>query len=229
VDTDLALRLSIGLVISAVLGGLIGAERELHAHPAGMRTHLLVAVGCTLFTQISIYGFVSDPALPGIGNVDPSRVAAQIVTGIGFLGGGVILRESVGITGTTTAATIWITAAMGMAVGAGRAGAGLGLAAFIRGTLVVLHALEERAVMALPPTTLALAFRPDHGKTRIRIERMLVEFDARYELREREPRSADMAHARLTFRLPSRHARELLAQLAALPEVHEIQELPRHA
>ena len=63
-DADLTLRLTIGLLIAAVLGGVIGAERELHAHPAGMRTHLLVAVGCTLFTQLSIYGFVTDPAVP---------------------------------------------------------------------------------------------------------------------------------------------------------------------
>lgn len=208
-------------IVAAVCGAIIGAERERREKPAGLRTLVLVCLGSAVFTMIS-FAFTTTTG-------DSGRVAAQIVTGIGFLGGGVILRESAGITGTTTAATIWTTAAMGVVVGAGRAGAGLGLAILVRGTLVVLHLLEERAIMALPPRTLALTFHPDHGKTRIRIEQMLVEFDARYELREREPGSADVVHARLVFRLPNRHAHELLAQLALLPEVHEIHEQSRRA
>jgi putative Mg2+ transporter-C (MgtC) family protein len=106
---DIALR----LLLAAVLGAVIGFEREIHDHPAGMRTHLLVALGSAIFTVVSIYGF-GDPAV-----ADPSRVAAQIVTGIGFLGAGAIIKYGTSVRGLTTAASLWATAAVGMAVGAG--------------------------------------------------------------------------------------------------------------
>ena len=96
----------------------IGYEREIHDHPAGMRTHLLVSLGSAAFTVISIYGFTNT----GIANeapTDPSRVAAQIVTGIGFLGAGAIIKYGTSVRGLTTAASLWVTAAVGMAVGAG--------------------------------------------------------------------------------------------------------------
>jgi len=115
VDLTLDVRLAIALVVAAVLGGLIGAERDLHAHPAGTRTHLLVCVGCALFTELSIYGFLGGPA--GTAPVDPSRVAAQILTGIGFLGAGAILKYGTAVRGLTTAASLWATAAIGIAAG----------------------------------------------------------------------------------------------------------------
>jgi putative Mg2+ transporter-C (MgtC) family protein len=107
-DVGYALR----LLLAAFLGAAIGLEREIHAHPAGMRTHLLVALGSAGFTILSISAF---PA-PG---ADPARVAAQIVTGIGFLGAGAILKEGLSIHGLTTAASLWVAAALGMAAGAG--------------------------------------------------------------------------------------------------------------
>jgi putative Mg2+ transporter-C (MgtC) family protein len=100
------------LLLAAALGAAIGLEREIHDHPAGMRTHLLVALGSAAFTVLSITAF---PA-PG---ADPARVAAQIVTGIGFLGAGAILKEGLSIHGLTTAASLWVAAALGMAAGAG--------------------------------------------------------------------------------------------------------------
>jgi putative Mg2+ transporter-C (MgtC) family protein len=118
VDVTLQLDLSARLVVAAVLGAIIGFEREIHDHPAGMRTHLLVALGSALFTVISIFGFVGVLA-PGEGSpVDPSRVAAQIVTGVGFLGAGAILKYGTSIRGLTTAASMWTAAAIGMAAGA---------------------------------------------------------------------------------------------------------------
>ena len=107
-DLGYALR----LLLAAFLGATVGLEREIHDHPAGMRTHLLVALGSAGFTVLSIAAF---PA-PGS---DPARVAAQIVTGIGFLGAGAILKEGVSIHGLTTAASLWVVAAVGMADGAG--------------------------------------------------------------------------------------------------------------
>jgi putative Mg2+ transporter-C (MgtC) family protein len=106
--------LSLRLLLAAALGALIGVEREIHGHPAGMRTHLLVALGSAIFTVLSIYGF-GDPTQAG---VDPSRIAAQIVSGIGFLGAGAILKEGATIRGLTTAASLWATAAVGLAAGA---------------------------------------------------------------------------------------------------------------
>jgi putative Mg2+ transporter-C (MgtC) family protein len=111
---DVAVR----LFIAALLGAAIGLERELHDHPAGMRTHLLVALGSALFTVISIFGFVGVLGAGQSTPVDPSRVAAQVVTGIGFLGAGAILKFGTTVRGLTTAASLWTAAAIGMAAGA---------------------------------------------------------------------------------------------------------------
>lgn len=102
------------LVLAAFLGGLIGLERERGHRPAGLRTFMLVSVGSALFTILSIYAF---PTLSGIR--DTARVAAQIVAGIGFLGAGTVWRAQNAVKGLTTAAGLWVAAAIGMAVGAG--------------------------------------------------------------------------------------------------------------
>ena len=108
------------LALAAVLGGAIGFEREYREREAGLRTHLLVCVGSALFTIISAYGF-HDFLTSGdqVVRADPTRIAAQIVTGIGFLGAGAIIRQGLSIRGLTTAATLWVAAAIGMAAGAG--------------------------------------------------------------------------------------------------------------
>jgi putative Mg2+ transporter-C (MgtC) family protein len=113
-ELDVAAR----LLVAALLGAAIGLERELHDHPAGMRTHLLVALGSALFTVISIFGFVGALDARQSTPVDPSRVAAQVVTGIGFLGAGAILKFGTTVRGLTTAASLWTAAAIGMAAGA---------------------------------------------------------------------------------------------------------------
>jgi len=121
IDVSLQLDLAVRMLIAAVLGAAIGFEREIHEHPAGMRTHLLVALGSAIFTLLSIFGFGVSAGSSGGGspNVDPTRIAAQIVSGIGFLGAGAILKYGTSIRGLTTAASLWATAAVGMAVGAG--------------------------------------------------------------------------------------------------------------
>lgn len=103
------------LFLAAVLGGLIGLEREWRGRDAGLRTNALVAMGSCLFTILSIYGF----PLGGSASQDSARVAAQIVTGVGFLGAGALIQRRRHTKGMTTAATIWLVAAMGMAVGVG--------------------------------------------------------------------------------------------------------------
>jgi putative Mg2+ transporter-C (MgtC) family protein len=108
------------LAVAALLGGAIGLERELDEKAAGLRTHILVAVGSALFTLVSAYGFHDFLTHGGaVVRADPSRIAAQIVTGIGFLGAGVIFRQGLTVRGLTTAASLWVVAAVGMAAGAG--------------------------------------------------------------------------------------------------------------
>ena len=128
VQLELIGRLSIALV----LGAAIGFEREMDRQPAGFRTHALVALGAALFTIISAYGF-SGPL------VDPTRIAAQIVTGIGFLGAGTILHHRGSIRGLTTAASLWSAAAVGMAAGAGM----LAIAAVGTALIVIVLSLLE--------------------------------------------------------------------------------------
>lgn len=105
IEIELILR----LIVSLLLGGLIGLERELRDKPAGLRTHMLVSIGACLYTLVSIYTF----------NLDPARVAAGIVTGIGFIGAGTIIGAGGHIRGITTAASLWVVASIGLAVGAG--------------------------------------------------------------------------------------------------------------
>ena len=137
------LDLAIRIVIAAALGAVVGAEREIHNHPAGIRTHMLVALGSGLFTVLSIFGF------GGVANgsselIDPTRIAAQIVSGIGFLGAGAILKDGVVIRGLTTAASLWATAAVGMAAGAGEYVLAIVSAVVIVVSLWPINALAER-------------------------------------------------------------------------------------
>ncbi|MEO5986813.1 MAG: MgtC/SapB family protein [Candidatus Limnocylindria bacterium] len=106
------LELTARLVVALVLGAVIGWERELQRMPAGFRTHALVALGAAIFTVVGAYAFTGS-------NSDPTRVAAQIVSGIGFLGGGAILHYGGTVRGLTTAASLWAVAGVGMAAGAG--------------------------------------------------------------------------------------------------------------
>lgn len=136
-DFNLQFELAARLVVSAILGAAIGVEREYHGHPAGMRTHLLVSVGAAAFTILSIEAFKG----PG---ADPARIAAQIVTGIGFLGAGAILKDAGAIRGLTTAASLWAVAAVGMAAGAAAWGVAIATTLIVIASLWPLHAIERR-------------------------------------------------------------------------------------
>jgi putative Mg2+ transporter-C (MgtC) family protein len=128
---DLTLR----LLAAAGLGALIGLEREYRRKPAGLRTNMLIALGSALFTIVSL------ELVDAGGSGD--RVAAQIVTGIGFLGGGAILRHGDNVQGMTTAATIWVNAAIGMAAGAGALSLAAGATAVALVVLVLLPPIER--------------------------------------------------------------------------------------
>jgi putative Mg2+ transporter-C (MgtC) family protein len=131
-DVELVTR----LLTAALLGGVLGFERELRHKSAGLRTNILIAIGSTLFTLMS---FELSAGVPG---ADPARLAAQIVTGIGFLGAGAIIRRDGGVQGLTTAATIWVNAAIGVAVGGGEYHLAFLATAVTVAVLLVLEPLE---------------------------------------------------------------------------------------
>jgi putative Mg2+ transporter-C (MgtC) family protein len=132
------------LLLATVLGGAIGLEREMAGKPAGLRTNILICVGAALFTQLSVdvaqIGYAADGRPYG----DTSRIAAQIVSGIGFLGAGAILHGEGAVVGLTTAATVWVVAAIGTAVGAGAFIDATGGTALIMLVLVGLRPFEQR-------------------------------------------------------------------------------------
>ncbi|CAK7066878.1 MgtC/SapB family protein [Tissierella carlieri] len=123
------------LLLSAIIGGFIGTEREVNNRPAGLRTHILVTLGSTLVMLVSIDGFQS---------ADPSRLAAQVVSGIGFLGAGTIMRTGNNISGLTTAASLWVCAGIGLAVGAGYYLGAIVTTAIVLATLMSLGIFEKR-------------------------------------------------------------------------------------
>ncbi len=145
-------EVAIRLLITAVLCGVIGFERETRDQSAGFRTHILLGLGAALFTLVSAYGFTAftEAALQSGGRgiqFDPTRIAAQIVTGIGFLGAGAIIRQGMDVRGLTTAASLWAAAAIGMAVGAGYY---FGAAATTIIVIVALYVLREVRNRLLP-------------------------------------------------------------------------------
>ena len=144
------------LVVAAGLGGAVGLEREYREREAGFRTHMLVAVGSALFTIASAYGFheflVSGDAVV---RADPTRIAAQIVTGIGFLGAGAIIRQGLAVRGLTTAATLWVVAAIGLTTGAGYYSAAV---------ITTLIALVSLWPLRIASHVVMVRFRPESGR-----------------------------------------------------------------
>ncbi len=142
------------LVLAIAFGGLIGLERESHKRPAGFRTHILVCVGSTLVMMISQYAFMAAGLPEGTAQYDPGRIAAQVVSGIGFLGAGTILREGATIKGLTTAASLWVVAGIGLAVGSGLYLAAAATTALVVMVLVVLDRFERRFIYSKRDTLL---------------------------------------------------------------------------
>jgi len=138
-DIEIILR----LLLAAVLGGLIGAERERMQRGAGLRTHALVSTSSALVMAVSMYGFMQVIS-PGRIVVDPSRIAAQVISGIGFLGAGIIIFRKNAVRGLTTAASIWAVAAIGLAVGSGLYTISIGATAILSFILTALKQLEKR-------------------------------------------------------------------------------------
>ena len=200
--------------VAVLCGAIVGAEREKKEKPAGLRTLVLVCLGSATFTMIS-FAFTTTTG-------DSGRVAAQIVTGIGFLGAGVILHGAGSVTGTTTAATVWMTAATGMTVGAGYAIAGIGLSLLTRAALTGIFWWESHTIEEGRAADVELVFDPDHGKTRIRIEKILEDFHLTHGVGDSQTTPDGSVRMRFSYHLPQRQRREFLHKLAELPAVRDI-------
>ncbi len=208
------------LALAAVLGGAIGFERELREREAGLRTHLLVCLGSALFTIVSAYGF-HDFLTSGdqVIRADPTRIAAQIVTGIGFLGAGAIIRQGLSVRGLTTAATLWVAAAIGIAAGAGY------YSGAVLGTVVTLIALWPLRIAAfhvferLRPEERSIVVQLRHGTRAAELLDILEEKHARVEHFQLEDEH-DRRIVTMTLDTPSE---KLLAEVADLDFVQGVE------
>ncbi|WP_285116159.1 MgtC/SapB family protein [Leifsonia sp. fls2-241-R2A-40a] len=202
------------LLLAFVLSAVIGVERERRLKSAGLRTHILVGLGSALFTLVSAYGF----APLGLPTTDPSRIAAQVVTGIGFVGAGVIFVNRGNVVGLTTAASIWVTAAVGMACGAG-----LPVIA-VAGTLLHLIAVgtlptAERVLRRTSVTVLTVRASTS-GETLARVVDVCEAAGPRASIHDlRRTTGPDGVELRVRIRASAADTQLLAAQLAALDGV----------
>jgi len=160
---------SVASVLAAIVcGTIIGLEREAKHKPAGLRTVSLICLGSTIFTLVSILIAADAPA-------DRGRIAAQVATGVGFLGAGAIIREHGAILGLTTAATIWVVAAIGVLIGAGYAAGGLAITIIVVTMLIGERFLDRLVHGPCRYAHCRITYRPENGKTRLHILHLLDE------------------------------------------------------
>ena len=205
-------------LVAICCGIIVGNERQRREKPAGLRTLTLVCLGSAVFTMMS-FAFTSTTG-------DSGRVAAQIVTGIGFLGAGVILHGRRAISGMTTAALIWMTAAIGMAVGAGYAIAGLALSILVDRTLIGIFLYETQWDPDLRNSRAIIEFAPNNGLTRVRLQRILVNYNVTGVSTEWSEPSPSVGRLTLNSRLAPLHLSELLAELIEVTEVNSVKQSP---
>jgi putative Mg2+ transporter-C (MgtC) family protein len=211
------------VALAAVLGGVLGLERELREREAGLRTHLLVSVGSALFTIVSAYGFSGFlNSGEAVVRADPARIAAQIVTGIGFLGAGAIIRQGLSIRGLTTAATLWVVAAIGLAAGAGYYSAAIVTTAVALVALWPLRALAYRLMRRFRGETGLLLVQLPAGASPAGVIDAVDAVDARID-RIEISHEGDRRNVEVTLELRREElARELVTKVADIGGVLEV-------
>jgi len=211
-DVELFIRLA----LAALLGAVIGLERESHRRPAGFRTHTLVSMGSALVMLVSAYGL--NRGADSVWPYDPTRIAAQVVSGIGFLGAGTILREGPTVRGLTTAASLWVVAGIGLASGAGFYLAAVLATALAVVTLVWLSRVE-RQVLSSKESTLSLVVSDQPGQLGA-IASVLGRHGVNIRGVELAPQEGARAALLITVEVPPRADRSrVLADLSALEGV----------
>ena len=206
--------------LAAALGGVLGLERELREREAGLRTHLLVSVGSALFTLVSAYGFHAFLSSgQNVIRADPTRIAAQIVTGIGFLGAGAIIRQGFSVRGLTTAATLWVVAAIGLAAGAGYYSAAVITTAVALFSLWPLRIVAFRIVERFRAGTRRLLVELPTGQSPAPVIEEVERSGGRIEVMEIS-QEADRRNVELTLELPQDEvAHELITRVADVEHV----------
>lgn len=214
------------LVLASLLCGAIGFERETRDQPAGFRTHILLGLGAALFTLVSAYGFepFTRAALGGGGlQFDPTRIAAQIIAGVGFLGAGAIIRQGGDVRGLTTAASLWAASAIGMAVGAGYL---FGAAAATVLAVSTLYALRRFRSSVITPLRLDSAGLELDLKDRGSSPADALQLLRRHNISIRNMDAVideERARYRLQVRVhPSTNVHDVLTELSGLPEIERI-------
>jgi putative Mg2+ transporter-C (MgtC) family protein len=213
--TVIALR----IVLASILGGFIGLEREMHGCAAGLRTHILVSIGSALFMLTSL----------GVGTqninttqVDPSRIAAGVVTGIGFLGAGAIIRYGTSIRGLTTAASIWAVSAIGLSVGTGMYAASL-ITTFVAIAILVLSRLEERMELKRHGKKLYVTLLNEGGTDLSDVENVLDAFGGRIKnITSKSFEDEDRQEYRLDLMLSRIYSKDIVSELSSLPGVKDV-------
>jgi putative Mg2+ transporter-C (MgtC) family protein len=225
-DLELLMRVGVG----AALGAALGVEREHRGQVAGMRTHALVACGAAIFTIAGAYGFSDVHRGP---NVDPMRVAAQVASGIGFIGGGVILKAGASVRGVTTAASLWAAAAIGLATGAGLLALATGGVAIVLAMLIGLRWARERlgARLGGAPRIVTVSYQRGHGTLGPLLE-TLRDVGANVEdlaIDDRNSNGSELREVRLMVRAADPHGlQRAVAEIGSFDEVHvsEIETAP---
>lgn len=200
------------IVAATVCGAIIGVEREKKIKPAGLRTMILIALGSVLFTMLS--------KLLAEGEPDQSRIAAQIVTGIGFLGAGAILHDSMRIRGLTTAAMIWFMAAVGMLCGAGYGGVAILLTAGLTLLMHLVTRIETRYLGPCYYTQVTLLFDDQGGKTSVKIDSILEDYQVMSG--SRKVAGEGLTEMTLHYCNAHKHHKAFLFKFADLPEIRQI-------
>jgi putative Mg2+ transporter-C (MgtC) family protein len=186
--------ITIRLLFAAILGGIVGVEREYNKHPAGFRTHLLVCVGACLIMLLAMFGFQEYMEQNAeFVNFDPSRLAAYVVSGIGFLGAGTIIVQGVSVRGLTTAASIWVVAGIGLSIGVGMYFAGVFTTGIVILSLIFLNRVEDSffkkkkgleavVIHATPQDTTLLSIINILEQNQVKVKKVMVERDHSSEI-----------------------------------------------
>ncbi len=219
----LRIDLLVRLMLAAVLGGVVGMERELSGKPAGLRTNLLICVGAALLTELSMS--IARTAGPGFRNADPARLAAQIVSGIGFLGAGTIIQARGSVVGLTTAATLWVVAAIGIAAGSGAYVEAIGTTILVIFVLILLGRLEGRLLERRAEADLGIEVLAEAGPGLAkRIEEVVAGLGFEAELLELEQVNGQVRGA---FRVTGPR-RQLDAMMHEVLEIPDVRRVSRH-
>lgn len=217
------------LLATVVLCGLIGLERETRDQSAGFRTHILLGLGAALFTLVSAYGFpeFTEAALESGGRgvqFDPTRIAAQVVTGVGFLGAGAIIRQGIDVRGLTTAASLWTAAAIGLASGAGYYFGAAATAAIVLAALYLLRGVRVYVVSRFRTTFAVLTIHlADSGSEISSVTDTLERHDVQIRNTDAEIKDGKATYD-LQLRIPpGKNVHEILGEISTLPGAERVQ------